>query len=553
MALNNPYALGFDGVDDRALGPQLSTYNTGTVECVIRVQHEHIGAFVGTYSTTTGGSNRQLALAVYPYTQDRFRIHISASTHDALLFTAVTVSGFTYGEPHHVAYTSQHGSGKVDLIVDGIIQDITTELGTMTDCFFGRVMQPSDRLQIGAKRDISGVHSRPFRGIVDEFRLWNYVRTLEQIQTNAHRRLTGSETGLVVYYRFDEGTGGVAYDSSPNGYHGEITGATWVPGLVDLEGLAPPGRVDISAVLGGSASMSVGKADRIRGVSAHLTGAATSTGGTPICIRRLAANLVGAGTTNVRMNLIAALKARLQGKATLKSNMLVLFVPEGVYVIDADEIFAKDQPSRGQVVANHIEVWVNPLKPADTPEEVYRSKDPVTIPAGKTETVTIQFDDEPVTESAVVLEEAGVNLSIIDTKYYAWGADVTIQNTGAAEQTCIIVATGKPLKVQGREVIVKRDEVSIQENGLKKYTFDNPFVQDRATAEMIAERLLSYANARRDISIEWRGDPALQLADIVMIPEYQRRGLDQRGIFYITKQELEFDGGLRAKLEGRKM
>ena len=209
------------------------------------------------------------------------------------------------------------------------------------------------------------------------------------------------------------------------------------------------------------------------------------------------------------MNLIAALKAHLQGKAALKSNILVLFIPEGVYVIDADEIFAKDQPSRGQVVANYIEVWVNPLKPADTPQEVYKSSEPVSIPAGETKTITIQYNDQPVIDPSLSLAEAGANLSIVtdETKHYAWGADVRIRNTGSGAQTCLIVATGKPLKVQGREVVVKKDEVSILENGLKKYTFDNPFVQDRATAEMIADKLLSFANARRDIAIEWRGDP----------------------------------------------
>lgn len=239
-------------------------------------------------------------------------------------------------------------------------------------------------------------------------------------------------------------------------------------------------------------------------------------------------------------------------RSKMRAIGLALHVPKGVYVI-GDEIFNKDHPSRSESVVNYVEVWVNPLKPVEVAEEVYRSKDLITIPAGETKTITIHFDDDPVTELAVVLEEAGVNLSIIDTKYYAWGADVKIRNTGSGSQTCSIVATGKPLKVQGREVIVKRDEVSIQENGLKKYTFDNPFVQDRATAELIADKLLSFANAKRDIEIDWRGDPALELADVTMIPEYQRRGLDQRGIFYITKQELEYDGGLRARLEGRKM
>ena len=270
-----------------------------------------------------------------------------------------------------------------------------------------------------------------------------------------------------------------------------------------------------------------------------------------------AASLNFSGASRVKMQGIktAVAHAHFTGAARTRMTGLVLFIPPGMYVVEMDEIFAKDQPSRGQVVANYIEVWVNPLKPADTPQEVYKSSEPVSIPAGETKTITIQYNDQPVIDPSLSLAEAGADLSIVtdETKHYAWGADVRIRNTGSGAQSCLIVATGKPLKVQGREVIVKKDEVSILENGLKKYTFDNPFVQDRATAEMIADKLLSFANARRDIVIEWRGDPALELADVTMIPEDQRQGLDQRGIFYITRQELEFDGGLRAKLEGRKM
>lgn len=442
-------------------------------------------------------------------------------------------------------------NGEWSLYVNGVRR----QTGSWNDP--GGIVVPSgDRLRVG--RVYPPTYSVPnhlwYRGYIIFTRLWLRALSDDEIQQYLFKRnIPTSDPSLYCYWRMDEGSGNTVYDHGPGNVNGTIYGATWVDIEVDIdEPPGPPGRIDISTTLHGSSSATA-KADRIRGLSAHFTGAATSTGGTPIRIRGLTANLEGAGTVNAKMNLIAALKASLQGKATLKSNILVLFVPEGVYVIDADDIFAKDQPSRSQTVVNHVEVWVNPLKPVDEPEEVYRSKDPITIPAGEIKTVTIHFDDEPVTEPAVALEEAGVNLSIVDTKYYAWGADVTIKNAGSGAQTCRIVATGKPLKVQGREVIVKRDEVSIQENGLKKYTFDNPLVQDRATAELIADKLLSFANAKRDIVIEWRGDPALQLADIVMIPEYQRKGLDQRGIFYVTKQELEFDGGLRAKLEGRKM
>src|SRR5690606_36923656 len=131
----------------------------------------------------------------------------------------------------------------------------------------------------------------------------------------------------VVVYKIDTGSGNTLVDSSGNDYHGTIHGATWV--WVDEP--APPGRIDISATLRGSSSTTA-KADHIRGLSAHLAGVATATGGTPIRIRGLAANLQGAGTTKARMNLIAALKSRLRGAATLKANALVLYIPEGVYV-----------------------------------------------------------------------------------------------------------------------------------------------------------------------------------------------------------------------------
>ena len=536
MALNNPYALSFDGVDDYTSTVTLpvglrclefwieidSDFATGDEPAVTLFQFNsylhalNLGRSLRTSVTAT------LRLRQYDGRNDRSWYTLEPILHGL----------------HHIAVNFD-SLVDINFVIDG-------KAATMVQS-----SQHPGYYQTGLA--INGeLYNERYKGKMDEVRAWNTPRTLEEIQSNMYKSLVGNEAGLILYWRLDEESGNSALDSSPSGLNATIYGATRVGGLVDLEGLAPPGRVDISATLRGSSSATA-KADRVRGLSAHLTGAATATGGKPIRIRGLSANLQGAGTVKARMNLIAALKAHLQGKATLKSNMLVLFVPEGVFVIDADEIFAKNQPSRGQVVANYIEVWVNPLKPADVAEEVYRSKDPVTLPASATQTITVYFDDEPVLSPAITLAEAGANISIIDTKYYAWGADVTIKNAGAAEQTCLIVATGKPLKVQGREKIVKKDEVSIQENGLKKYTFDNPFVQDRTTAELIADKLLSYANVKRDIEIDWRGDPALELADVTMIPECQRRGLDQRGIFYITKQELEFDGGLKAKLEGRKM
>ncbi len=45
----------------------------------------------------------------------------------------------------------------------------------------------------------------PFDGQMDEVRIWNTFRTESEIQTNMFSTLHGDETGLVAYYRFDQG------------------------------------------------------------------------------------------------------------------------------------------------------------------------------------------------------------------------------------------------------------------------------------------------------------------------------------------------------------
>lgn len=308
----------------------------------------------------------------------------------------------------------------------------------------------------------------------------------------------------------------------------------------------------LSATARGAAWASISTIERIRGLRTTAKGAATATVSDTIRIRGLRATAQGAATGQARPQKIANARATAKGAATAKATMLVLYIPPGVYIIDADEIFSRNQPLNPDSVANYIEVYINPLKPVDTPEEVYRSKDPVSIGAGEIKTTNIQYNEKPVIEAVARLENAPTGATISNVKYYAWGADVTVTSPNAG--TFEIVVDGRPLKVQGQEVVVRKDETSILENGVKKYTFDNPFVQDRATAEMIAEKLLQmYSVPRSEMEIEWRGDPALVLADVTMIPEYQRKGLDQRGFFYVTRQQLDFDGGLKAKLEGRKM
>ncbi|MCF8370708.1 MAG: choice-of-anchor D domain-containing protein [Bacteroidales bacterium] len=56
-----------------------------------------------------------------------------------------------------------------------------------------------------------------FPGLVDEVKLWNYVRSESDIASNMHNTFAGNEAGLVKYYNFDDGTANNLVGNGNNG------------------------------------------------------------------------------------------------------------------------------------------------------------------------------------------------------------------------------------------------------------------------------------------------------------------------------------------------
>jgi len=75
-----------------------------------------------------------------------------------------------------------------------------------------------------------------YHGVLDEFRVWNTALSQAQIQSNLGITLTGSESNLLVYYRFDGASGTVATNyatATGSAYNGTLMGgATWVTSTV---------------------------------------------------------------------------------------------------------------------------------------------------------------------------------------------------------------------------------------------------------------------------------------------------------------------------------
>ena len=60
-----------------------------------------------------------------------------------------------------------------------------------------------------------------FQGQLDEIRIWNIVRTSQEIQSTMYTTLTGTEEGLVAYWNFDDGS---AADKTVYNNHGSLVG-----------------------------------------------------------------------------------------------------------------------------------------------------------------------------------------------------------------------------------------------------------------------------------------------------------------------------------------
>src|SRR5690606_37054266 len=130
--------------------------------------------------------------------------------------------------------------------------------------------------------------------------------------------------------------------------------------------------------------------------------------------------------------------------------------------------------------------------------------------------------------------------------YGAAGAEVTIRNTGTSAASVILVITGRPLSVEGGEQVVEEDDLSIRELGLIVHEApSNPLVQTREHARTIARAILARsAKQRRDVELEWRGNPALEADDVVSVDGMQAQ---------VVRQELSWAGALSARLVARRL
>lgn len=226
--------------------------------------------------------------------------------------------------------------------------------------------------------------------------------------------------------------------------------------------------------------------------------------------------------------------------------------------ITKDDYFSKKQPAKTDELVNVVKVTTQPLKIISPAENVYTSQDGIPIAANETlQRIEIKYTDAPVGEAVASIEEetGGVSCAYDVEEYYAWGAILTVVNSTSNAGTFKISVTGKKYEVDGAETITSESASSIRSYGSAEYDYPkNHLIQSREVAQLIADALVdSYSILRKDVELDWNGNPAVQLGDIAQVPVYQRGTVNNLDIFKVYKNEIEFDGTLRGNLSARKI
>lgn len=102
------------------------------------------------------------------------------------------------GRCYHVAVT--YSADSINIYIDGILQTGVFTVGTG---YCGNLFLSPEPMKIGVYRFKADTLGWYYHGMLDEMRIWNHVRTQNQIESMSQQQFSGNESGLLFYYNFN--------------------------------------------------------------------------------------------------------------------------------------------------------------------------------------------------------------------------------------------------------------------------------------------------------------------------------------------------------------
>ena len=205
-----------------------------------------------------------------------------------------------------------------------------------------------------------------------------------------------------------------------------------------------------------------------------------------------------------------------------------------------------DMTSPVSTVKNRIQVQTWPYAP-DSSQTIWELSSAKPINNSEVLSFDITWRDiDAAIDCSASVTSSPVGATVTEETYYSYGAHIEVTGSANGQSITALTITGKPLIVVGGEIVTETDGESIRRNGDKTLAImDNKLIQSDALAEEIAEAIIATtANEFRDVSIDWRGDPSIELGDKVTVD-----GIP--GV--VVTQEFNFNGALKAKAQIRRV
>ncbi len=210
---NDNYAISFPGSDGNNSNIDISGLDLTTLPFTIEMWIKPEGTQTwnsGLFYNGTTNTGLEYASSWYSGGANYIRFMASGGDQYAV---PTTVGVVTPGEWNHLAVVMTSTSRTVYLNGNPLSETET----------FNAINWASGSLYLGWDSQGS---DRAFKGLMDEVRIWNAVRTEEEIISNMYVEASGTEENLLAYYNFNDQSA-TATDLA-NGFNGTITGGTYV-------------------------------------------------------------------------------------------------------------------------------------------------------------------------------------------------------------------------------------------------------------------------------------------------------------------------------------
>jgi len=263
-------ALAFNGVSDYATVPdQPSLRLTSTVTIEFWAKRERFGLDI---VLEKGGD--------WTREQTDYGVGFNSVDNDMFYFYYAGgwrgTSGVTDFGWHYYAVVATQGAANPQLYIDGVAEPVQYSGGSSTI----DLNPATTPLYLGAQ--IDPVYTYYGETVLDDVSIWNTALSQSAIQADMNQTLTGSESGLVGSWLFNEGAGGVAHDQTANHNDASLGGGNaadaplWVPSGpfgVDIAGgtLTGAGTINASVLNEGTIALNPG----ILNITGNYTQAAT--------------------------------------------------------------------------------------------------------------------------------------------------------------------------------------------------------------------------------------------------------------------------------------